>query len=99
MQRRALSFLFAALALLVDRRGSPHWRVAFGAGLFLGALQATHIDAALILAGVPVVMLVAWLRATTDAERRRVRTSNDALAARSAALSRSGEDALEGVIP
>jgi hypothetical protein len=72
-------FLFAALALLVDRSAWPHWRVALGAGLLLGALQATHVDAVLILAGVPVVMLVAWLRAPTDIERRRVRTSNDAL--------------------
>jgi hypothetical protein len=72
-------FLFAALALLVDRDRPPHWRAAFGAGLFLGALQATRIDAALILIGVPVLMLVAWARAATEAELRQARISNRAL--------------------
>jgi hypothetical protein len=74
-------FLFAALVLLVDRNGLAHWRAALGAGLLLGALQATRIDAALILMGVPVVMFVAWARATSADERRRVRASNRALVA------------------
>jgi hypothetical protein len=71
--------LFGALVLLVDRRVMPHWRRAFAAGLFLGAIQAARIDAPLLFFGLPIVMTVAWLRATTDDERRQLSASNKAL--------------------
>ena len=45
------------------RRGVlPRWRLALVAGLFLGALEATRIDAIVFLIGVPVICAVAWLR-------------------------------------
>jgi hypothetical protein len=74
-------FLFAALVLLVDRRLLPHPRVAFGAGLLLGAIQATRIDAGVLLIGLPPLFAIAWLHAPTDEERRRVRASSVALVA------------------
>jgi hypothetical protein len=62
--------LFAALSLLADRRGLPQWRIALIAGLFLGATQATRIDAMVFFIGVPVMIAIAWLRAGLGAERR-----------------------------
>jgi hypothetical protein len=73
--------LFAALFLLIDRRMMPPWRAALGAGLFLGAIQATHVDAALLFLGIPILFAVAFLRASTDEERRAVRASNLVLVA------------------
>lgn len=73
--------LLGALALLVDRRVVPHWRLSLGAGLLLGAIQATRIDAALLFIAVPMLTTVAWLRAAGDDERRRVVVSNRALVA------------------
>jgi hypothetical protein len=61
--------LFTALWLLVTARVLPRWRVALVAGLFLGSLEATRIDAIVFLVGVPVVCAVAWVRA--DAADRR----------------------------
>ena len=52
--------------LLVDRRILPQWRLALGAGLFLGATQAVRIDATMFLVAVPVVAAIAWLRADRD---------------------------------
>ncbi len=63
--------LFTALWVLVSPRVLPRWRLALVGGLFLGALEATRIDAILFLVGVPVMCLVAWLRAAAG-ERRRV---------------------------
>jgi len=61
--------LFTALWLIVTPRVLPHWRVALVAGLFLGATQATRIDAAVFLLGIPVVLALAWLRAVRAARR------------------------------
>jgi hypothetical protein len=63
--------LFTALWILVSPRVLPRWRLALVGGLFVGALEATRIDAIVFLIGVPVVCLVAWLRAGGD-DRRRV---------------------------
>ena len=57
--------LFTAVWLLVSPRVS-RWRLALGAGLFLGALEATRIDAVVFLIGVPVLAAVALV-----AQRRR----------------------------
>ncbi len=64
--------LFTALWLLVTPRLLPTWRVALASGLFLGTLEATRIDAIVFLIGVPVLLLVAWLRADRDLRRRSV---------------------------
>jgi hypothetical protein len=64
--------LFTALWLLVTPRFLPTWRVALASGLFLGALEATRIDAIVFLIGVPALLAVAWLRADRDARRRAV---------------------------
>ncbi|MDQ1455712.1 MAG: hypothetical protein QOH28_1332 [Actinomycetota bacterium] len=64
--------LFTALWLLVTPRLLPKWRVALASGLFLGALEATRIDAIVFLIGVPVLLLIAWLRADRDLRRRDV---------------------------
>jgi hypothetical protein len=61
--------LFTGMWLLVTPRVLPRWRLALGAGLFLGALETTRIDAVVFLVGVPVIAAVAWLR--SDAEDRR----------------------------
>jgi hypothetical protein len=71
--------LFGALVLLVDRRVLPHWRLAFAAGLLLGAIQATRIDAPLLFVGIPVAMTVAWLHAADEDERHHLSASNRAL--------------------
>jgi hypothetical protein len=71
--------LFGALALLVDRRVLPHWRLAFAAGLLLGAIQAARIDAPLVFMGLPVLMTVAWLHASGEDARRHISASNRAL--------------------
>ncbi len=63
--------LFTALWVLVSPSVLPRWRLALVSGLFLGALEATRIDGIVFLIGVPVVCLVAWLRAD-PADRRRV---------------------------
>ena len=62
--------LFTALWLLVTPQLLPNWRVALASGLFLGTLEATRIDAIVFLIGVPVLLLVAWLRADRDLRRR-----------------------------
>src|SRR5438477_4445055 len=62
--------LFTALWLLVTPRSLPKWRLALASGLFLGALEATRIDAIVFLVGVPVLLLLAWLRADRDLRRR-----------------------------
>jgi hypothetical protein len=62
--------LFTALWLLVSPRVLPSWRAALVAGLFLGALEATRIDAIVFFIGVPVLIAVAWLRADGAAGRR-----------------------------
>ena len=63
--------LFTAAWLLCDARTLQHRDSAFLAGLFLGLLQAIHIDGLVFVVGLPFVGLVAWLR-TEPAERRRV---------------------------
>ena len=62
--------LFSALGLLVHRCVLPHWRIALAAGLFLGATQATRIDATVFLIGIPVMLAIAWLRAGVGERRR-----------------------------
>jgi len=62
--------LFTALWLLVSPRVLPTWRAALVSGLFLGALEATRIDAIVFFIGVPVFIAVAWLRADGAAGRR-----------------------------
>ena len=61
--------LFTGLWLIVTPRLLPKWRVALAAGLFLGALESTRIDAIVFLIGVPVLLLVAWL--STEPPQRR----------------------------
>jgi hypothetical protein len=72
--------LFTALWLLTTPRVLPRWRVALIAGLFLGALEATRIDAVVFLIGVPVVCAVALLRSDTPDRRRSTRISIGAFA-------------------
>jgi hypothetical protein len=62
--------LFTALWLLVSPRVLPSWRAALASGLFLGALEATRIDAIVFLIGVPVFIAAAWLRAGGAEQRR-----------------------------
>ena len=73
--------LFTALWLLVNRSVLPRWRVALVAGLFLGALEATRIDAIVFLIGLPVVCAVAWLHSDAVDRRSTVLPSIVALAA------------------
>jgi hypothetical protein len=74
-------FVFTALWLLVDRQVLPHWRAALAAGLFIGAIQATRIDAALVVVGLPIVVLVAWLHARSESDRRGAKAAGYALLA------------------
>jgi hypothetical protein len=67
--------IFTALWLLSSRRVVPPWRVALTSGLFLGALWAVRIDAIVFLIGVPLFMMIAWLRADPDARATRIRPS------------------------
>jgi hypothetical protein len=64
--------LFTALWLLVTPRFLPTWRVALASGLFLGALEATRIDAIVFLIGVPALLAVTWLRSDRNVRRRAV---------------------------
>ena len=64
--------LFTALWLLVTPRFLPTWRVALASGLFLGALEATRIDAIVFLIGVPALLAVTWLRSDRGVRRRAV---------------------------
>ncbi len=73
--------LFTALWLLTTPRVLPRWRATLLAGLFLGALEATRIDAIVFLVGMPVVCAVAWLRTVTPAARRATAQSIGAFAA------------------
>jgi hypothetical protein len=63
--------LFAGAWLLCDARTLEHRDSAFLVGLFLGLLQAIHIDGLVFVVGLPIVGLVAWLR-TEPSRRRRV---------------------------
>jgi len=63
--------LFTAAWLLCDPRTLRRLGPAFIAGLFLGLLQAVHIDGLAFVVGLPFVVAVAWLRARGP-ERRRV---------------------------
>ncbi len=65
--------LFSALWLLVRPGLLTNWRTAFTAGLFLGALESTRIDAIVFLIGVPIILSVVWLRANDPRERRSAR--------------------------
>ncbi len=62
--------LFTALWLLVRPGLLTNWRVAFTAGLFLGALESTRIDAIVFLIGVPVIFATVWLNADGVKEQR-----------------------------
>lgn len=64
-------FVFAGLACLVGGRYFPSARVAFVAGCFLGAIQATRIDGVAFLVAVPVLLAGALLAARA-ADRRAV---------------------------
>jgi hypothetical protein len=63
---------FTALWLFADERMLRRAQVAFCAGLFLGLLQASRIDALAVIAGAPLIAAVAWIRAEPGADRRRV---------------------------
>jgi len=63
--------LFSAAWLLCDRRALRHRGPAFTAGLFLGLLQAIHIDGLAFIVGLPFVCLFCWLGAERS-ERRQV---------------------------
>ena len=63
--------LFTAAWLLCDRRTLRHRGAAFTAGLFLGLLQAIHIDGLAFVVGLPFVCLFFWL-GTDPADRRQV---------------------------
>jgi hypothetical protein len=54
--------LFTALWLVVSERGLPTVPVAFVSGMFVGGLQAAHIDAVVFLIGVPPLLAYTWLR-------------------------------------
>jgi hypothetical protein len=73
--------LFTGLWLIVTPRMLPRWRVALAAGLFLGTLEATRIDAIVFLIGIPVLLLVAWLRTAPEVRRRLMLPSIAAFAA------------------
>jgi len=55
--------LFSAAWLLCDRRTLRHRGIAFTAGVFLGLLQAIHIDGVAFVMGLPFVGLCWWFRA------------------------------------
>lgn len=63
--------LFTAAWLLCDARTLQHRGSAFLVGLFLGLLQAIHIDGLAFVVGLPFIGLVAWLR-TEPSQRRRL---------------------------
>ena len=62
--------LFTGVWMLCDSRTLFSRRTAFAAGIFLGLVQAMHIDGLAFLIGLPFIGLVVWLRA--DAEHRRL---------------------------
>jgi hypothetical protein len=64
--------LFSAAWLLCDRRTLRHRGTAFVAGLFLGLLQAIHIDGLAFVIGMPFVGLCWWLRSERE-QRRELR--------------------------
>ncbi len=64
--------LFSAAWLLCDRRTLVHRSTAFTAGLFLGLLQAIHVDGLVFVLGLPIIGVSSWLRAQSAPERRRV---------------------------
>jgi hypothetical protein len=53
--------LFSAIWLLCDRRTLQYRGTAFTAGLFVGLLQAIHVDGLAVIMGLPFVALVYWL--------------------------------------
>ena len=61
--------LFGAAWLLCDRRTLRHRGAAFIAGLFLGLLQAIHVDGLVFALGLPIIGVAAWLRAGTERPR------------------------------
>jgi hypothetical protein len=62
--------LFTGLWLIVTPRMLPRWRIAFIGGLFIGSLEATRIDAIAFLIGIPVLLLIAFLRTDRGQARR-----------------------------
>ncbi|HWS48187.1 MAG TPA: hypothetical protein VN636_20150 [Acidimicrobiia bacterium] len=64
--------LFTALWLMVGSRLVPKWRVALLAGLFLGATEATRIDAIAYLIGLPLLFAIALLVAQPGRDRNSV---------------------------
>ena len=58
--------LFSAAWMLCDRRTLRHRGTAFTAGLFLGLLQAMHIDGLAFVIGVPFAGLCWWFRARRE---------------------------------
>ena len=58
--------LFSAAWMLCDRRTLRHRGTAFTAGLFLGLLQAMHIDGLAFVIGVPLAGLCWWFRARRE---------------------------------
>jgi hypothetical protein len=58
--------LFSAAWLLCDRRTLRQRGTAFTAGLFLGLLQAMHIDGLAFVIGLPFAALCWWSRASRD---------------------------------
>jgi hypothetical protein len=64
--------LFSAAWLLCDRRALSKRGTAFVTGLFLGLLQAMHVDGLVFALGLPIIGLTCWLRAEPVSERRRI---------------------------
>jgi hypothetical protein len=62
--------LFTGVWLLCDSRTLRHRGTAFTAGLFLGLLQAMHIDGLAFLFGLPFICAAVWLRADPEDRRR-----------------------------
>jgi hypothetical protein len=62
--------VFSAAWMLCDPRTLRHRSTAFVAGLFLGLLQAIHIDGLAFIVGVPFVGLLCWVGTEKSARRR-----------------------------
>ena len=72
-------FLFSALWILADRHALRRPRVALVAGLLLGLLQATRIDAMAAMIGLPPLFAVTWILAD-ERNRRSIAVSAGACA-------------------
>jgi len=62
--------LFSAAWLLCDRRALSNRGTAFTVGLFLGLLQAIHVDGLVFALGLPIIGAATWLRAESSERSR-----------------------------